>query len=142
MMYVDLNVTLTGALTFSRQRRVDQQWWYRAWSFYLSDSVESSGKFRSHTKMRWIANSPPISNISSLSDIVASTIMTSSTMLATLFPLMSYTLPNQQTNVIYLNRIIDHDRIRSFAVNVSQSQQLTDCIPVICSRLSVTRSRC
>jgi hypothetical protein len=25
MMYVDLNVTLTGALTFSRQRRVDQQ---------------------------------------------------------------------------------------------------------------------
>jgi len=85
MMYVDLNVTLTGALTFSRQRRVDQQWWYRAWSFYLSDSVESSGKFRSHTKMRWIANSPPISNISSLSDIVASTIMTSSTMLAWLY---------------------------------------------------------
>ena len=34
----------------------------------------------------------------------------------------------KSANVINLNRIIDHDRIRSFAVNVSQPQQLTDCI--------------
>ena len=36
----------------------------------------------------------------------------------------------KSANVINLNRIIDHDRIRSFAVNVSQPQQLTDCIPL------------